>query len=44
MELLRESNLNVTEAAYQVGFKNLSHFSSRFREEHGFKPSEVKRK
>lgn len=42
MDLLRSSNLNVTEVAYQVGFKNLSHFSSRFKEEHGFKPSEVK--
>ena len=42
MELLRTSEFNVTEVAYQVGFKNLSHFSSRFREEHGLKPSEVK--
>jgi signal transduction histidine kinase/DNA-binding response OmpR family regulator len=42
MELLQKSELNVTQAAYQVGFKNLSHFSSRFREEYGIKPSEVK--
>lgn len=42
MVLLRESELNVSQVAYQVGFKNLSHFSTRFREEHGFKPSEVK--
>ncbi len=42
MELLRDSELNVTQVAYQVGFKNLSHFSSRFREEYGFNPSEVK--
>jgi len=43
-QLLRESDLNVTQVAYQVGFKNLSHFSRRFHEEHGINPGAVKQK
>ena len=43
-ELLMKSDLNVTQAAYQVGFKNLAHFSTRFREKYGIKPSEVRQK
>lgn len=41
-QLLQESGLNVTQVAYQVGFKNLSHFSHRFHEEHGINPGAVK--
>jgi AraC-like DNA-binding protein len=41
-KLLHESDLNVTQVAYQVGFKNLSHFSNRFHEEHGINPGAVK--
>lgn len=41
-ELLENPGLNVSQVAYMVGFKNLSHFSSRFTEEHGYNPSEVK--
>ena len=40
-QLLAESELNVTQVAFEVGFKNLSHFSQCFREEHGISPSEV---
>ena len=40
-QLLIESDLNVTQVAYQVGFKNLSHFSHRFREEFGINPAAV---
>lgn len=42
-KLLSESDLNVTQVAYQVGFKNLSHFSHRFHEEHGINPGAVKK-
>lgn len=40
-ELLRTSDINVSEAAYKTGFKNLSHFSRVFTEEFGVNPSEV---
>ena len=40
-ELLRTSDINVSEAAYKTGFKNLSHFSRVFTEEFGMNPSEV---
>jgi len=43
-QLLIDSNLNVTQVAFEVGFKNLSHFSTKFHEEHGIKPSELKSK
>jgi transcriptional regulator GlxA family with amidase domain len=42
-QLLQESDLNVTQVAYQVGFKNLSHFSHRFSEEHGINPTVVRK-
>ena len=41
-QLLQESDMNVTQVAYHVGFKNLSHFSHRFSEEHGINPAAVK--
>jgi AraC-like DNA-binding protein len=37
-ELLR-GGLNVTEACFQSGFNNLSHFSRRFRRQYGVQPS-----
>ncbi|MEN8201043.1 MAG: ATP-binding protein [Bacteroidota bacterium] len=37
-QLLKESDLSVTQVAYEVGFKNLSHFSRKFRLEHGVSP------
>lgn len=40
-ELLETSGKNVSEAALETGFKNLSHFSTSFREEFGFPPGEL---
>ena len=42
-QMLINSNLNVTQVAFEVGFENLSHFSHRFHEEHGIRPSDVKK-
>ena len=42
-ELLRRSEVNVSEAAYQCGFYNLSYFSRIFKEEFGVSPSEVEK-
>ncbi len=39
--MLESRASNVTEAALASGFKNLSHFSTTFREEFGYSPSEV---
>ena len=40
-ELLETTNKNVSEAAFETGFKNLSHFSTSFREEFGFSPGKL---
>lgn len=40
-QFLENKELNVTEAAFATGFKNLSHFSAIFHEEFGIPPSEV---
>ena len=42
-EMLMNSDLNVSEVAYEVGFKNLSHFSRTFRETFGMNPSNIKK-
>jgi len=42
-EMLLTSGLNVSEVAYEVGFKNLSHFSRAFREVFGQNPSDLKK-
>jgi len=39
--MIEGQNKNVTEAAFDSGFKNLSHFSASFREEFGYPPSEL---
>lgn len=39
MQLLRESQLNVSEIAYQVGFNSPKYFTKYFREEFGVLPS-----
>jgi len=40
--LLENSELSVSEVAYSVGFKDLSHFSRSFTHEFKVKPSEIK--
>ncbi|MFH4964438.1 ATP-binding protein [Gaetbulibacter sp. M235] len=41
-ELLLTTDLNVSEVAYDTGFKNLAHFSRVFTKEFGYTPSKVK--
>ena len=41
--LLRASNLPVTEIAFESGFASLSHFSRSFREKYGCAPQEYRR-
>ena len=40
-ELLMDSDIPVSNAAYQAGFKNLSHFSRAFTKEFGVNPSKI---
>ena len=42
-ELLRHSTLTITEIAIACGFANASHFSTCFKAENGFSPSEERR-
>lgn len=42
-ELLLHTELNVSEVAYEVGFKNLSHFSRAFRDAFGINPSSLRK-
>ncbi len=42
-ELLTDSGLTVTEAAYRTGFKNISHFSKVFSREFGINPREIRK-
>ena len=37
--LIRQGGANITEICYQVGFKNLSHFSKIFKEKYGVAPT-----
>ncbi|MDE6466699.1 MAG: helix-turn-helix transcriptional regulator, partial [Duncaniella sp.] len=41
-QLLRESQLNVSEVAYQVGFNSPKYFARYFKEEYNILPSEYK--
>ncbi|GJM33756.1 MAG: hypothetical protein DHS20C18_27570 [Saprospiraceae bacterium] len=43
MELLESTDLNISEIAFEVGFKDLSYFSRSFSEEFGFSPSETRK-
>ncbi len=43
-ELLLSTDLNVTEIAFETGFKNLSHFSKIFMEKFGDSPSHYRQK
>lgn len=42
-KLLQEPLLSVSEAAYQSGFNNLTHFSLQFKKQEGLTPSEYRR-
>lgn len=42
-DLLTKSDLNIQEAAWQVGYESLSSFSSAFQKKFGFRPSEIKK-
>ncbi|MFP4533159.1 MAG: helix-turn-helix transcriptional regulator [Desulfobacterales bacterium] len=42
MLLLRGGEMNVTEAAYEVGYESISHFSKVFCKYYGIKPSQVR--
>jgi DNA-binding response OmpR family regulator len=42
-ELLSNSELSVSEAAYKTGFKNVSHFSRVFTQEFGINPREIRK-
>jgi len=44
MELLKESDLTISEAAYRVGFSSTTYFSRCFHEYFGFPPGEAKEK
>ncbi len=41
-KLLIESDLNIAEISYEVGFNNLSNFNRRFYERHGINPREYR--
>ncbi|MEM9548008.1 MAG: tetratricopeptide repeat protein [Bacteroidota bacterium] len=41
--LLESTDLNVSEIAYEVGFKNAAYFSTAFSEEFGFPPSKTRK-
>lgn len=43
MELLKETELTVSEISYQVGFSNNSYFIKCFREHYGFSPGESRK-
>jgi len=42
-EMLLSSALNVSEVAYETGFKNLSHFSRSFKEAFGVTPGSIRK-
>ena len=42
-QMLRLGEGNVGEVAYAVGFRSVSHFTRRFREQHGVTPSAWRR-
>ena len=43
-DLLRESELTVTQICHRVGFNSLSHFTTTFRQHTGFSPSAYRRR
>lgn len=43
-QYLRESQLNISEIAYKLGFNNPKYFSRYFQEEYGMSPSEYQKR
>ena len=43
MQLLRETELSVTQICHRVGFNSLSHFTTTFRQHTGVSPSAYRR-
>ena len=41
-QLLLQERGSVTDVAYAVGFRSVSHFSRKFREHHGTRPSQIR--
>jgi AraC family transcriptional regulator len=44
MELLRDTELSVTQICHRVGFNSLSHFTTTFRQHTGYSPSAYRRR
>ncbi|MFC2152741.1 helix-turn-helix domain-containing protein [Bacteroidota bacterium] len=42
-ELIVQQNFSISEAGYAVGYSNMSHFATAFRQEHGILPGELKK-
>ncbi len=42
--ILKHPNLTISEIAFEIGFKNVAHFSNRFKERFGYSPSELQKK
>jgi ligand-binding sensor domain-containing protein/signal transduction histidine kinase/DNA-binding response OmpR family regulator len=42
--LLKEGKLNISEVAYETGFKSLSYFTTSFKKHFGYNPTELKSK
>jgi len=44
MELIKDTDLNMTEIAYEIGYSNISAFSNNFQQLTNMRPTEFKRK
>jgi AraC-like DNA-binding protein len=42
-EMLQSTDLNISEIAYEVGFKDPSYFTRQYREEFGITPSQTRK-
>lgn len=42
MELIKDTDMNITEIAYEVGYSNISAFSNNFQQLTNMRPSELK--
>jgi len=43
-KLIQQTDLGISQIAYQVGFNSVSYFSRCFSEVHGYPPSDLRRK